>query len=279
MTRLGLSCILFLLVVAPADAGGVDCRSLAEQAGASHGVPKGLMTAIAQMESGRSDHRGTLAPWPWTLNQGGRGSFHETRQAALGQLHRLLAEGVTNVDIGCMQINYRWHHDGFPSVEAMMDPEQNTRYAARFLRALHDDLGSWEKATAAYHSMDAKRGQTYLARVTELRHRGGADDPAMPDAVVEDYVAVAQRVVGLLALPPQPIVAIAGAALKQPPEPNAPRPAPKSGLPPLLLPVIDPALIQADTAPARLREHWTDVAQFRVDLARNPPATERTKRP
>lgn len=275
MTRLCLSCILFVLATMPACAEGVDCRSMAEQAGASQGVPQGLMTAIAQMESGRPDHRGTLAPWPWTLNQGGRGSFHETRQAALSQLRLLLAQGVTNVDIGCMQINYRWHHDGFASVEAMMDPEQNTRYAARFLRALHDDLGSWEKATAAYHSMDARRGQSYLARVTALRRRGAGEGAAAPDAVAEDYVAVAQRVVGLLALPPQPIVAIAGVGDSHAPE----RPSARPGLRPLPLPVPDPAPMQAETAPERLRDHWSDVAQFRVELARNQPATERITRP
>ena len=39
---------------------------------------------------------------------------------------------------GCMQINWRWHGSAFDGVSDMLDPVKNTRYAARFLRLLHD---------------------------------------------------------------------------------------------------------------------------------------------
>lgn len=199
MTRLTLA-LLIALAALPAQAAVPDCATLAEQAAAREGIPKGLMTAIALAESGRADDDGKLRPWPWTLNQGGDGSFHDTRGQALAQLDDLLAQGVTNVDIGCMQINYRWHHRAFESVESMMDPVRNTRYAARFLNELHKRLGSWDAATAAYHSLDAREGALYLDRVSDLA--GEASDLGPLSAPVAAHVA------GLLALPQAPLIPI-----------------------------------------------------------------------
>ncbi len=255
-----------LLAAASAHAEGVDCAALAERAAAAEGIPPGLMTAIAKTESGRRDRQGNLSPWPWTLNQGGRGSFHETRAAALEHLRELLEEGVTNVDIGCMQINYRWHHAGFASVEAMMDPVGNTRYAARFLRALHDDLGSWDGATAAYHSMDARKGADYLTRVTSLRHRG-LQPPDTPAEGAAEVSAVALRVVGLLALPPQPLVNLRAA---QSDDGKPGLPARRADLPPLTVPVPQGPLLDAQSAPMGLRRNWSEVALFRDQLSTVP---------
>ena len=64
-----------------------------------------------------------------------------------------------------MQLNWRWHGAAFPDAATMLDPVANTRYAARFLRQLHDDAGSWATAVALYHSRDPDRGQAYAGKV------------------------------------------------------------------------------------------------------------------
>lgn len=168
-----------LLSPAPAlalAAGLPDCESLAEAAGAGAGTPPGLMTAIARVESGRT-HQGRFSAWPWTLNQGGRGSYHESQADAMQQLSLILASGVTNVDIGCMQVNWRWHRQNFDSAAAMMDPVQNTRYAARHLAELYDRHGDWTQAVAAYHAGDPGRGRAYQAKVAAA-HRALGQQPA-----------------------------------------------------------------------------------------------------
>jgi len=64
----------------------------------------------------------------------------------------------------CFQINYKWHHQHFSSLEAMFDPIINTDYAARFLTDLFGELGSWSAAAGAYHSRTPKYATRYTKR-------------------------------------------------------------------------------------------------------------------
>ena len=62
------------------------------------------------------------------------------------------SKGAKLVDIGCMQINHRYHGDKFSSVEAMFDPAGNVDYAARFLKELRVREGNWTMAAARYNA-------------------------------------------------------------------------------------------------------------------------------
>ena len=164
-----------------------DCETLAAAAGREAGIPDGILPAIARVESGRNGRA-----WAWTLNQGGKGSYHASKEAALARLTDILATGDRNVDLGCMQINWRWHSTEFPDAASMLDPVANTRYAARFLSALHDRHGSWEGAIAAYHSTQPTRAAAYEHKVAVVRDKllasqspdMRADETAMPLATV-----------------------------------------------------------------------------------------------
>lgn len=158
----------------------VDCEIHARAAEQAHGIPPGLIIAIARTESGRTQRGKTFAAWPWTLNVQGKGHYFKSRAATLAHLTETLNSGVRSVDIGCMQINYRWHSQEFPNVEAMLDPVTNTDYAARYLKSLYDRTGSWETATAHYHSRDPDRGAAYQSRVAG--HHKKLDD--LPKATV-----------------------------------------------------------------------------------------------
>lgn len=157
-----------------------DCEAMAARIGATEGLPEGLLPAIARIESGRRLGR-TVRAWPWTLNHDGKGLYFETRSEALDYLRQTVAEGPRNIDVGCMQINYYWHSTKFPSVEVMIDPETNIRYAVRFLKELYARKGSWEAAIKHYHSTDPDRGARYhrafeTARVAidpDLARHGG----------------------------------------------------------------------------------------------------------
>ena len=161
-----LAAILFL--TAEALASVPDCEALAEQAAAARGVPSKLLPAIARTESGRGQGKLGHRAWPWTLNVAGKGYYFDTREQALDKLRQVIASGQRNVDVGCMQVNYRWHGKEFGSIEEMMDPEANTRYAALFMSRLRERTGSWTKATKFYHSQDPKRGAYYLGKVEKI---------------------------------------------------------------------------------------------------------------
>lgn len=135
------------------------CTQAARLAAAESGVPADILLAITLVETRRD---GT--PWPWTLNHDGRGHWFPSAADAEDAASRILAAGGM-ADIGCFQLNSRWHGAAFASVDQMLDPFENALYAARYLRRLHGETGDWSAAIAAYHSRDPARGQAYLDRV------------------------------------------------------------------------------------------------------------------
>lgn len=130
-----------------------------------HNLPKGMMTSIALVESGRRSPTGDVKSWPWTINAEGRAYYFATRNDAVDAVRRLMAEGVRTIDIGCMQVNLRFHPRAFTSVEEAFDPISNVAYAAYFLRDLETRSKSWDQAIGRYHSFSPALNARYSARV------------------------------------------------------------------------------------------------------------------
>lgn len=151
------------------------CETAAAKAADSYGVPRTVMMAIALAESGRRD--GTaLRPWPWAINFAGEGHWFASEAEAVDAALSRQAAGLSNFDVGCFQINYRWHGDAFASLDEMIDPERNARYAAQFLAQLHASRGNWDDAAAAYHSSTSELAAEYRARF-EAIHDGLSPEP------------------------------------------------------------------------------------------------------
>lgn len=136
------------------------CVAAAQRAARATGVPLQVLMAISLTESGRKAE-GRFAPWPWTLNIAGKGFFLPDRQAALDLARRTLAGGQTSFDLGCFQVNYRWHNSAFESVEDMLDPDRNALYAAEFLAGLFAESGNWSVAAGHYHSRTPENASRY----------------------------------------------------------------------------------------------------------------------
>lgn len=69
---------------------------------------------------------------------------------------------VRSVDIGLMQINWKFHGEHFDSMEELFDPATNLDYAARFLSLLLKQHGDLETAVAHYHSSTPEYQAIYL---------------------------------------------------------------------------------------------------------------------
>jgi hypothetical protein len=159
MARLaGMIALLALALSAPegrAESAPERAAALCERAAVAGarrgGAPEAVLHAIALTETGRP-LGGRLRPWPWAINREGEGHWFATREEALAFARASVAEGRRSFDVGCFQINYHWHGREFASLEAMFDQEAGGAYAARFLRELEDELGSWTAAAGAYHS-------------------------------------------------------------------------------------------------------------------------------
>jgi hypothetical protein len=145
------------------------CLSAIAEAEQKYGIPHGMLGAISRVESGRPmPVTGDWQPWPWTVNDGGHSLFFDTRAEAAAVTAKLLAQGGGNVDIGCMQVNLRYHRSAFRSLQEAFDPMLNADYAARLLVLLHHGRG-WEAASGLYHSATPALGTPYSGNVSATR--------------------------------------------------------------------------------------------------------------
>ncbi|MEO5336162.1 MAG: transglycosylase SLT domain-containing protein [Magnetospirillum sp. WYHS-4] len=165
------------------------CREAAGRQERMASMPENLLFAVSLAETGRWDEaRRESYAWPWTVTSGGDGQFFPTREAAIAEVKRLKARGVTNIDVGCMQINLGHHGEAFGTIEHAFDPAANMAYAASFLRQLYEETDSWTQAAAYYHSRTPEKSEAYKAKVVRLwnrQPRGGAKERPEPEAPIQ----------------------------------------------------------------------------------------------
>ncbi len=147
-------------------APGQLCLSAILAAQSSTKLPRGLLGAIGQVESGRADPvSGAVRPWPWTINAEGQPAFFASKAAAVAAVSALQARGATSIDVGCMQVNLMHHPLAFASLDQAFDPGRNAAYAARFLTRLFAQTRDWPSAAALYHSATPGLAEAYQRRV------------------------------------------------------------------------------------------------------------------
>ncbi|MEM9968405.1 MAG: lytic transglycosylase domain-containing protein [Pseudomonadota bacterium] len=145
----------------PADDPALICDRAIEKIASETAVPIDVLRAVARVDSVRPRTE-MLKPWPWTVNMEGRAVWFDTAEQAQVFVFRHFMTGARSFDIGCFQINYRWHAQAFSSIEEMFDPLINARFAAEFLVALKTELGDWPQATGAFHSKAHKHTQQHI---------------------------------------------------------------------------------------------------------------------
>ncbi|MFQ5566995.1 MAG: lytic transglycosylase domain-containing protein [Paracoccaceae bacterium] len=192
-TLLAALALASMLLPAPAAAAAPPtgatpalCRDAARAAAARHGVPAGIMRAITLVETRRKVD-GRVGPWPWTLNVDGRGYWHDTRAEALAHAEREIAGGRRSIDLGCFQLNYRWHGGNFEALDDMLEPALAAEYAARFLGQLYAETGDWMRAAGLYHSRTPVHARRYRGLVGRALASLDSipDSPAAPEAAPE----------------------------------------------------------------------------------------------
>lgn len=174
----------------PADDSRV-CAILARAAEKVLNIPDHLLQAVGVVESGRYVRAlGRTEPWPWTINAAGKGATFPSKADAIAEVKRLRREGVSSIDVGCMQVNLAYHGDAFESLEEAFDPVMNVAYAAHFLTSLKQERGSWNAAVAAYHSSTPERGVPYRHKVAQTWN--GIRGAVTQDAIKLRRAAIAE---------------------------------------------------------------------------------------
>ena len=143
-------------------AGSLDCEREMTRAAALHGVPLNVLYSVGLTETGR---RGELSPYD--MNVDGQAVHSASLAEAMARFTQAKQRGAKFIDIGCMQINHRFHGAEFRSLSEMFDPARNVEYAATFLKALKAQEGSWTLAVARYNAGPANPAaeRTYVCSV------------------------------------------------------------------------------------------------------------------
>jgi hypothetical protein len=169
-------------IASASDASSL-CETAAQDAAGRHGIPPHLLRTLTLTETGRTLD-GALRPWPWAINNRGQGHWFESSVEMVDFAESLIAAGDTNFDIGCFQLNYRWHGTQFTSVAEMGEPIGNAAYAAAFLQSKFAATGSWREAVGAYHSQTETAANAYLARYEAVFAAwSGVDTPSAQSPV------------------------------------------------------------------------------------------------
>lgn len=131
-----------------------------------YGIPRKLLMAIGTVESGRSTNgSGKRRPYPWTICANGKGYFLSTKNAAIATVKKLMARGIRNIDVGCMQVNLLHHSKAFKTLEEAFTPKNNVAYASKYFMQLKNSYKSWTNAVGYYHSRAAKHYKPYCSMV------------------------------------------------------------------------------------------------------------------
>lgn len=134
---------------------------------AEYEIPYTILYAIALAESGMGSNDNSIRrPWPWTLNVAGRGYFYPSRQAAWDALNSFIARGERSIDIGLMQVSWKYHKDKLGNTQQALDPYHNLRVAAVILQDCFKQRRDWWASVGCYHSpTNVVRAQSYRLRV------------------------------------------------------------------------------------------------------------------
>lgn len=178
MTRQQLPHLLALVVGLASQS--VQAKSIPETFEAVSdycGVPARILYAVALAESGRVKNK-RFDAWPWTLNISGKGQYFETRADQYTALMAAIRDGKS-VDIGSMQLNWKWQFHRLHSAWQATDPTYNVITGCNILKSHFSDPSSmhrhhrfkdWRAAVERYHSPGSSteqqsRAQAYANRV------------------------------------------------------------------------------------------------------------------
>lgn len=149
-------CVLVLF----SGTANAECIDYVEQVSKEYSVPKSILETIIKAESSNN-------AYALNFNRKGKSVIADNENEA----YKLVKENKDknkdkNVDIGCGQINLKWHYKFFSedvdeAIKMMLIPENNVKYAGYFLRTLYEATGKWSKAVGMYHSSNEEFSEKY----------------------------------------------------------------------------------------------------------------------
>ena len=141
----------------------IGCQIYTEKYNKMYRLPNKLLTSISLVESGVIEGN-KINSWPWALNVNGKSKYFDNKKETLKFLKESLQKN-RNIDVGCMQINYKFHGHNFKNLDHILNPEENVKYAAEFLKKLFKKHKSWNEAISATILQNHLEKKRYLKKV------------------------------------------------------------------------------------------------------------------
>ncbi len=155
--------IIFIIFFYPCFLNSQSCLKEINYFQNKLNIPNDFLYAIALTESGRF-YKNEFIPWAWSVNVKGNGKFFSNK-SDLDKFINKQKNNTSNIDIGCMQINYFYHGKDFQNTKTMSIPEKNVEWAAKHIVSLFKKNKNWEEAIGKYHSFRKKKMKIYLKKV------------------------------------------------------------------------------------------------------------------
>ncbi|MFK7973871.1 MAG: transglycosylase SLT domain-containing protein [Rickettsiaceae bacterium] len=134
-----------------------------------HHLPKDILHSISLQETRKAHSIYKIGVvWPWTINVNGQGFYFKNKHEAIKFARTKLNQGVNNMDIGCMQINLKYHPDAFSSLEKAFTPRHNIAYAVKLLLSHYEKHNNWNKAVGHYHSYTKNKAELYQTKISKI---------------------------------------------------------------------------------------------------------------
>ena len=168
--------ILFsLLLSTSANAQQIQVPAGYQAIAYAYGIPSKIFFSIAMVESRKKIYSTKVMPWPWTLNVEGKAYRYTNRKQAWVALSKFVAQKRI-VDIGLMQVNWKYHKLKLKTTWDALDPFHNMRVSAQILKSCYSRKKNWWVCVGAYHSPGRKpaqkaRAELYKKRVKEQYKR------------------------------------------------------------------------------------------------------------
>jgi hypothetical protein len=146
--------------IPPGTAQAASCTEHVLEAEQELSIPRGLLLSIALVESGQDG-----SPQPFAMNLDGKTVYSDSASEAKAHLLDKQGRVRQNATVGCMQLSVQHHRANFRPVERILDPSANVWYAARYLKRLRADSGSWSVAVARYNGGSRSQQREYTCKI------------------------------------------------------------------------------------------------------------------
>ena len=135
-----------------------------QQVALEYNVPADVFYSIALAESGHTTQDFGFNVWPWALNINRESLYPESKAAAVLLIEQAINQGSDQIDVGLMQVSWRFHKTTFQSNAVYaLDVGANIRAGAKIFSEFLTQADDVWQAVGFYNAGASKRASSLKA--------------------------------------------------------------------------------------------------------------------